>query len=69
MILPLLTILLISTSVDDSANPGGVIRGVVVNGSHSDEPIGDTDVLLRRPCRRFRASHQGEDRPEWEIRL
>jgi hypothetical protein len=47
MTLSLLAVLLASTGLDASPEQSGTIRGIVVNGSHDDEPIGKADVVLR----------------------
>lgn len=47
MIEPLLTLLLAFAGVDVSPETTGTIQGVVVNGSHGNEPIVDAEVLLR----------------------
>ncbi len=47
MIKPLLILLLALGSTDDSPEATGTIKGVVHNGSRSDAPIADADVMLR----------------------
>jgi len=47
MIEPLLALLVTLAGANASPETTGTIQGVVVNGSHGNEPIVDADVLLR----------------------
>ena len=48
----LLPLLLLWTNTDSVPAPQGRIQGVVVNGTHGNEPMADVDVILRwsGPC-------------------